>query len=252
MKRFVVERIEPTAGRAVIRGSEARHIGKVLRMGPGDPLILMDRAGLRFLSRIESVGPGEVTVSLDKALPAPSLSPLRLVLAPALLRSGPMDFVIQKAAELGVNRIQPFSCERTVVRLSAEGTGNRLRHWKEIAVSATKQSDRERPPEISSPSPLRDLLTRWSPVEAPKILLWEGEETRDLKSLLRGQAVPREAIGVVGPEGGFSTKEVAAARNAGFTPVSLGHRILRAETAVVVLVAMLQYEWGDLSLGGSA
>jgi 16S rRNA (uracil1498-N3)-methyltransferase len=251
MKRFMVERIEPEKGRCIIRGTEARHIGKVLRMGRGDPLILMDQGGLRFLCRIEAVGPGEVTVSLEKALPAPPPSPLRIVLAQALLRSGPMGFVIQKTTELGVHRIQTFSSERSVVRLGTEGAENRLRHWKEIAVSASKQSDRERAPEISPPSSLGDLLIRWNSVEANKMILWEGEETKDLKSLLREQALPREAVGMVGPEGGFSAEEVSAARDAGFTPVSLGHRILRAETAAVVLVAMLQYEWGDLSLGSA-
>lgn len=249
MKRFMVERIEPATGRCVVRGTEARHIVKVLRMGPGDPLILMDQGGLRFLCRIESVGTGAVTVSLDKALPAPPLSPVRIVLGQALLRSGPMDLVIQKTTELGIHRIQPFSSERTVVRLVTEGQENRLRHWREIAVSACKQSDRERPPEILPPCPLRDFLTQWRSVEVPKIILWEGEETRDLKGLLREQSPPGEAVGLVGPEGGFSTEEVAAAREAGFIPVSLGHRILRAETAAVVLVATLQYEWGDLSLG---
>lgn len=250
MKRFVVERIEPEQGRYVIRGTEARHIVRVLRMGPGHPLILMDQDGLRFLCRIESAGPSEVVVALEKALPAPPLSPLRIVLGQALLRSGPMDFVIQKTTELGVHRIQPFSSERTVVRLATQGVENRLRHWKEIAVNASKQSDRERPPEISPPSSLQDLLTRWRSVDAPRIILWEGEQAKDLKGLLRELDPPAEAVGVVGPEGGFSTEEVAAARNAGFTPASLGHRILRSETAAVVLVAMLQYEWGDLSLAG--
>ena len=248
MRRFMVEHIEPERGRCVIRGSEARHIGKVLRMGPGDPLVLMDRAGLRFLGRIESVGPGEITVSLEKPLPAPPPSPLRLALGQALLRSGPMDHVIQKTSELGVQRIEPFSSERTVVRLASEGMENRLRHWREIAVSAAKQSDRERPPEIQPPVSLGGLLSRWGSVDIPRIILWEGEDTRDLKGLLREVPPPREAMGLVGPEGGFSVEEVAAAREAGFLPASLGRRILRAETAAVTLVALLQYEWGDLSL----
>jgi 16S rRNA (uracil1498-N3)-methyltransferase len=248
LRRFFVEDIPAGRGLLSIKGREARHIGKVLRMAPGDTLILIDGKGSRFLAAVQSVRPNEVVVSVESALQPPPPSPLRIILCQALLKSGPMDYAIQKTSELGVAVIVPFSSQRTVVRPSGDRLDNKWRHWREIALNASKQSDRAQPPEIGPVCDLGSLLDRYRNEEALKVILWEGEETTDLKGLL-GKHPPRvSAVGVVGPEGGFSLAEIEAAEAAGFAPVSLGRRILRAETAALTLVAVLQYEWGDLSL----
>jgi len=246
LRRFMVDEIRPENGSVSIRGQEARHISKVLRIGPGDSIILMDRKGARFLARIESVGPNEVTVSLLESLQPPPCSPLEITLCQSVLRPGPMDFVIQKTSELGVTHIFPFVAERTVVRPDEKGRANKLRHWEEIASGASKQSNRGRPPGIHPVLPFSELLTQFKTGKQLKVMLWEGEETQDLKGVIRNHESGPGAIGIIGPEGGFAPAEVERAVSAGFEPVSMGQRILRAETAAIAFVAVLQYEWGDL------
>ena len=242
-----MDEILPEGGLFSIRGQEARHVARVLRLGPGDRLILMDRKGCRFLAQVESARSKEVVVSIHESLAPHCSSAAEITLGQALLRSGPMDFVIQKATELGVSRIIPFFSERTMVKPDEKGMANKQRHWEEIARSASKQSDRDRPPEILPPMAFTDLLARLEQGKQLKIILWEGEERQDLKSILReGDVIGRKVSGIVGPEGGFGEGEIQAARSAGFLPVSIGQRVLRAETASVALMAVLQYEWGDL------
>lgn len=251
MRRFFLEEIIREAdGSCVIKGREARHISKVLRMGRGDRFILMDRHGDRYEASIESVGRTEVVVRLSEKLREPVTPDLDITLCQAVLKSGPMDYMIEKTSELGVARIIPFVSERTVVSFDSKGTENKLRRWKEIAVSAAKQSDRFAPAEIAQPHTFMDVLGKQQNNDFLKVILWEREDSRDLKELLDKSASCPGFIGMVGPEGGFSAGEVDAAAQAGFIPVSLGRRILRAETAAMTLVAVVQYEWGDLSLKG--
>jgi 16S rRNA (uracil1498-N3)-methyltransferase len=209
LRRFFVEEISIQDGLCSITGSEAKHITKVLRMRKGDILILVDGEGSRFQAIIESATPKEVQVAIEKELPAPPPSPVEISLCQALLKSRSMDYLVQKTSELGVASIYPFCSERTIIRPKEEGLTNKVSRWREIAKSSTKQSDRTIIPDIHP--------------------IWSFRE-------------------LVGPEGGFGQEEVVSARNAGFTSVSLGYRILRAETAAVTLVAVVQYEWGDLSL----
>jgi len=248
MRRFFVERIEEKDSRIRVAGAEARHMTRVLRMGPGDRLALMDGSGARVQAVIRSAGKDGVLLDVERTLKAPPPSPVAITLCASLIKSRPMDLLIQKASELGVDRIQPFASSRTVVRLPEKRKDGRLRHWQEIARNAAKQADRSVPARVEDPVTFEALLEAWRGSGVPLLLLWEGEETRDLQEVLRGTpSAPALAV-VVGPEGGFSESEVAAARTAGFQPVSLGRRILRAETAALTVTALIQYEWGDLSL----
>ncbi|MCJ7593573.1 MAG: 16S rRNA (uracil(1498)-N(3))-methyltransferase [Desulfobacterales bacterium] len=248
MRRFFVEEIRPEQGSLIIRGSEAKHITAVLRMERGDRLILMDRGGARFEAVIESVGRREVVVSLEKALAKPDSSPVEIILCQALIRSHLMDFVVQKTSELGVNLIQPVVSVRTVVRPGKERADNMLRHWREIALNSAKQSDRREPAQIAPLCDFRGMVDQLEGHDALKIILWENEGARDVKNLFGSSHVTRCVVGVVGPEGGFAEEEIELARHSGFTPASLGERVLRSETAAIALAAIFQYEWGDLSL----
>jgi 16S rRNA (uracil1498-N3)-methyltransferase len=247
MRRFFVDEIKDEEPWITITGSEARHITKVLRMSPGDRLILMDQQGKRCRARIESVSVREVRVFLEAPLPAPPAPPVEISLCQALLKSNAMDYMVQKASELGVASILPFQTPRTVVKVTRDGSGARLRHWREIARNAAKQSDKDRPARIAAATSFGELITRFKEEEALRVILWENEEARDLKDLLRSTENPGRVIAVIGPEGGFSEEEVSFARSAGFLSVSLGARILRAETAAIALAVVVQYEWGDLS-----
>jgi 16S rRNA (uracil1498-N3)-methyltransferase len=250
-RRFFVEKIRMKDGFCSITGTEARHISSVLRMGPGDRFILMDGKGDRFLALIESAGSREVSVTLEKPLPKPPPSPVEIILCQALLKSRPMDFLIQKTSELGADCILPFSCDRTIVRLQKSGVVSRIRHWREIAHSAAKQSDRDTPAKIEPVIPFRELVAKWKEEDGFKVILWEEEGSKDLKGLLKTSSPMGKFVGVVGPEGGFIPEEIKAAKDAGFTSVSLGNRILRSETAAMTMVAIVQYECGDLSLGNT-
>jgi len=246
MRRFFVEKITARDGRFTITGSEARHITKVLRMRPGEQFILMEGKGSRFLVTIESAGRHEVRVSIEKNLPKPPPSPVEIFLCQALLKSGPMDYLIQKTSELGVNHILPFSCSRSITRLKRDRSDNKMRHWREIARNSSKQSGRIAPAQIESPLSFAEMVEKGRKYDASKAILWEEEGVQDLKGLLRGPSRSRRFVGIVGPEGGFAREEIESAEDAGFIPVSLGNRILRAETAAIAMVAIVQYEWGDL------
>jgi 16S rRNA (uracil1498-N3)-methyltransferase len=248
LRRFIIDEVRPEQGLVSIKGQEARHISRVLRIGPGDKMILMDRKGARFLAEVESAGPNEVTAWIREPLQSPLSSPTEIALCQALLRSAPMDLVIQKTSELGVSQIFPFLSERTVVKPDERGKASKLRHWEEIAKGASKQSDRDKPPLIHPVIPFTLLVKKLKAGRYRKLILWEGEETRDLKDLIRDRDPDTGVVGIVGPEGGFAAGEIEEAVSAGFAPVSMGRRILRAETAAVAFVAVLQYEWGDLSL----
>jgi 16S rRNA (uracil1498-N3)-methyltransferase len=248
MRRFYIEKIIEKDNTCIISGSEARHITRVLRMGRGDRFVLMDGERARFQAVIDTAGHQEVLVTLERPLPAPPSSPVDITLCQSLLKSRPMDYVIQKTSELGVDHIFPFSSERTVARLDDNRSASRVRHWREITQSATKQSDRVTPAEIVPILSIMELTGQWKQKDALKVILWEEEGSRDLKGLLRASSPAKSFVGIVGPEGGFSREEVEIVKDAGFISVSMGRRILRAETAAITMVAIVQYEWGDLSL----
>lgn len=248
MRRFFVDESVGTHGTVAITGAEARHIATVLRMEPGDRIVLLDKGGSRFLAVIKELTRRHVLVDIEKPLCAPDPSPVRITLCQALLKSNPMDLLIEKTSELGVDRILPYIAERSVVKAVGERGHGKVRHWQEIAQSAAKQADRARPAEIGPLQSFHETIEGLCKESALKILLWEREETRTLKDLFRSGSAAPEILALVGPEGGFTEREVKRAAQAGFVPVSLGRRILRAETAAITLVAILQYEWGDLSL----
>ena len=157
-----------------------------------------------------------------------------------------MDYLIQKTSELGVAHIHPFSSLRTITMIKKERLSNRMRHWREIAKSSAKQSGRAVPAQIDLPLTLGELSLKWKEKRCIKAILWEGEGATDLKELLRSSSREGKFVGMVGPEGGFAEEEIELAANAGFIPVTLGNRILRSETAAMAMVAIVQYEWGDL------
>lgn len=248
MRRFYIEEIKPDDSTCVITGPEARHITKVLRMRPGDRFILMDGKGSRFRSRIESTSSREVLVVLEDPLPMPSPSPVKITLCQALAKSRAMDYLIQKTSELGVDCIAPFFSDRTVVKLKGDRLANKMRHWHEIAASSAKQCGRGVPAKIERPCSLRELIAKWRGQDALKVALWEHERLNDFKIILKTSPSVKCVVCLVGPEGGFSAEEIEAAGEADFVCVSMGERILRAETAAITMVAVVQYELGDLNL----
>jgi len=246
MRIFYVDRIDPKRNYCIIEGSEARHIYKVLRIRKGDEILLMDNIGKRYRAVIEDIRKGKVYALIKELVPEVESSPIEITVCISMIRSDPMDLVIQKVSELGAERIIPFYSERSIVRIPEEKVESRLRHWKEVAISASKQCGRKRPAEIIAPMSLDELLEKeWR--EHLLIFLWEHEKKKTLKEILTDKKGIKKIVGIIGPEGGFSRKEADMLKEKGFIPASLGKRILRAETAAIVFVTIVQYELGDLS-----
>ena len=248
MRHFLVDEIGAADDTVTIAGAEARHILRVLRLGPGSRLVLQDRRGARFRAVIVGVDRRQVAVRIERALPTPPPSPVRIVLCQSLLKSHAMDYLIQKTSELGVDTLIPFICSRTVVRIPSERAANRLERWRQIASNATKQSGRDRTLVVQRPVALPELLKAVRQDAALKVVFWEEEGSTDLKRLLGESSQSQAFIGMVGPEGGFTKEEMEAAKEAGFVSASLGYRVLRSETAATAVAAIVQYEWGDLGL----
>jgi len=248
LRRFFVDKIIRAADFLSISGKEARHIINVLRMKKGETLIIMDGKGQLFESTIEDLNYKEVKVKINKSIsPLPS-SPIEISLGQALIKSHPMDYLIQKVTELGINSIRPFYSERTVIKLKAGHLLNKMDRWMEIIKSACKQCGRVILPTLNPPVPFEEIIKNVLDKKTLKILLWEDEDKADLKKLLRSTSPLPHIFAIVGPEGGFTPNEINLAREAGFHIIFLGNRILRAETAAVSLISIIQYEWGDLNL----
>ncbi|MBN2420070.1 MAG: 16S rRNA (uracil(1498)-N(3))-methyltransferase [Deltaproteobacteria bacterium] len=248
MRRFYIEEINPEKGLCVIPEKEAKHMLKVLRMRQGDRFVLMDGKGNRFDAEIGDISHHKVTARLISELPKPSSSPVNITIFQAMIKPRMMDYMIEKTSELGVSHIIPFYSERTVIRINDNNSSNKTRHWKEIARSASKQSGRPRPAEIAEPVQLSDLIKTISNTHGMKIVLWEGENNTDLRKLLKAEEPSADFTAIIGPEGGFAKKEIEQLKDSNVIPVSLGSRILRAETAAIALTTIIQYEWGDLGI----
>jgi len=212
-------------------------------------LILMDKEGQSFEATIGEVHYKEVKVTITKTMPPLPPSPVKISLAQALIKSHPMEYLIQKVTELGIHSIHPFYSERTVIKLKPDNLAHKIDRWNEIIKSACKQCGRATLPDLNTPLLFEEMIKDAPDRKTLKILLWEDEDKVDLKRLLTSMSSAPHVFVIVGPEGGFTLNEINLAKDAGFHIVSLGNRILRAETAAVSLLSIIQYERGDLNLG---
>lgn len=223
--------------------SQARYLGRVLRMRPGDELAVFNGSDGEFLASLAKIGKDYAAVLVGGPVATATESALKIHLVQGISRGERMDYVVQKATELGVKRITPVLTEYGVVRLDADRAARRRDHWEQVARSACEQCGRIRPPLVEAPV----MLNRWlgtRPASADLDLILRPGAANALACV----AAPRTKVCLlVGPEGGFSLDEYDAAQAAGFEPVGLGPRILRTETAAVTALAIAQASWGDLS-----
>jgi 16S rRNA (uracil1498-N3)-methyltransferase len=245
MPRFYCPPPMPFSGSFDLPPDAAHHASRVLRLRVGDAVEIFDGIGNECHGVIADLSGKRVAVANITATDISRESPLHVVLAQALSSSEKMDWVIQKATELGVAEIQPLDTNRSVARLSAERSARRLEHWQQVAISACEQCGRNVLPKIHAPLDIMVWLqqTRTMPDEVPNakyILLPEGAAS------LHAQTRPQDkAVLLVGAEGGFSQAESTAALHCGFTSIRLGARVLRTETAAIAGLAVLQTLWGD-------
>lgn len=224
----------------------ARHV-QVLRLQPGDAITLFNNGpgwdgpspGGEFEATVTRMGRSDVQVQVGAHIAIEREPTQRVVLAAGMPANDRMDWLIEKATEMGVWAVQPLMCERSVLRLSGERAEKKVAHWQSVAVSASEQCGGNRVPAVLPVASLGTWLAAidtHAPAPAQRLLLSLDADARPL-----GQRVPAQAIScfLSGPEGGLSAAEEAAARAAGFAPVTLGPRVLRAETAALFALASL-------------
>jgi 16S rRNA (uracil1498-N3)-methyltransferase len=232
----------------------ASHLAKVLRARAGDELILFNGDGREFNGAIETVRGSRVCASVGDGRPVDRESPVAITLVQCVPRGDRMDFIVQKATELGVARIVPVLSQRSVVRLDKSQAESKAVHWQAVAVSACEQCGRNRLPAIEAAQPLLNYLGESAPGEGPR-LVFEPESALHAGTAAKthGDASNTATKSVeiaIGPEGGFASEELEAFRVAGFSQVGLGPRILRTETAAIAAMVWLQARFGDLGYRG--
>jgi len=220
-------------------GSSA-HIARVLRMTVGQPLRLFDGSGFEYPATIVAADKRAVTVALGAREERDLESPLAVELGIGISRGDRMDWVLQKATELGVGRLVPLFTERTEVKLKGERAQKKQQHWQQVIVSACEQCGRNRLPQLETPTDLGHWLQS---CQAERRFVLHHRAS----AAASGQSVPQSVALAVGPEGGLGDAEIDAALAAGFEALTLGPRILRTETAPLAAIAILQSRWGDMN-----
>jgi len=226
-----------------VTGAEAVHIASVLRLKPGDPVILFDGGGTHYDAFLVSVSKKRVTFRILEPHRFAEPSSTRLTVAQALLKDRKMDLLARQLTELDVFELLPFFSERSIPYPNPTHLENRRLRWQKIILEALKQSGRDIPMHITPPVSFTQLLSLGERYDV-RILFWEAE-TRPLALPHTPENPVSSILAVLGPEGGFSRQEAALAREYGFIPASLGPRILRAETAAVAAAAVIQYGSGN-------
>ena len=229
-----------------ISPGDANHVRNVLRLKTGDRVRLFDGRGTEYDARIASISEGNVLATVtDRVLPETE-SPVSIIIAQGFLKEKKMDTLVRQLTELGIRRWIPFFAERSVARPDPKRLQARKDRWEKIAAESLKQCRRSRIPDIGQTLPFKDMIAAADGADL-KIIFWEkaSGDSRDLFSLAGGKPYGT-VFAILGPEGGLSEAEVGTALAAGFTTAALGPRILKAETATVAAVALLQYFLGDL------
>jgi len=222
----------------------AHHASRVLRLRAGDAVQLFDGLGNALDATIHAISGKHVLLgNLQTCMVQQTAGELKIVLAQALCSGEKMDWVIQKATELGVAEIVPVQAQRSVARLIGSRAEKRAQHWQNVIVSACEQCGRNDLPQLHAPVDLAEWLQSMRSQDGSKFILLPGGA-----AALQTQSRPQGKVTLlIGPEGGFTGDEANVAQQAGFKPVLLGPRVLRTETAAMAGIAAIQTLWGDFS-----
>ncbi|RJQ22803.1 MAG: 16S rRNA (uracil(1498)-N(3))-methyltransferase [Nitrospiraceae bacterium] len=225
----------------VITGEQARYLSLVLRIRPGNRLIIFDGSTYKYICKVLHVHKKEITAVMVNKEPYTAESPLSITLAQGLPKSDRMDLIIQKSTELGVKKIVPLITGRSQVRHTAKTD-----RWRKIALAASQQCGREKITGIDDPVEFEKFLYNPPFPLFSGIIFSEEQKEQNLKRILAGLKDVENIVLLIGPEGGFSEEETEAAVGKGFITASLGPRILRTETAPLSAISIIQYELGDM------
>ncbi|MEH6580721.1 MAG: 16S rRNA (uracil(1498)-N(3))-methyltransferase [Halioglobus sp.] len=238
--RIYTEQLLQPGATVQLEPGPSQHIARALRMREGASLLLFNGRGGIYVATVASLGKKSVTVAITEHLSEELESPLRLELGIAISRGDRMDWVIQKATELGVASITPLMTERTEIKLKGDRADKKLAHWRQIVISACEQSGRNRLPTVEPVG----KLANWLPtVKTDRRFVLHHRDT----SAKNTGETPASAAILIGPEGGLSPEEISEVGNFDFEALTLGPRVLRTETAPLAAIAILQAQWGDMS-----
>jgi 16S rRNA (uracil1498-N3)-methyltransferase len=238
MAMRIYQAVPLAVGMLPLEEKASHHLARVLRVNINDDIILFNGEGGEYPAVIRSISKKTVIVEVLSFSPREAESPTALYLGQGIARGEKMDFVIQKAVELGVTKIFPLITERCNVRLDSEREQKRMLHWQAVVISACEQSGRNHLPELHAPLVLSDWLVI---VNADKKFVLSPHVTAKLDK----QHKPASVAVLIGPEGGLSAAEMSAAAAHDFTGLNLGPRVLRTETAALTALAVLQFAFGD-------
>ncbi len=243
MGRFFVPREAVKGNRIVIEGEEAHHIRNVMRLKESDEVVAFDGQGREYAGVIRETGPHGVVIDILRTRELPVEGGVSLTLAQAIPKKEKMDYIVEKATELGVRRIVPVRTERTVVALAAERGRARVERWRRIAREAAKQCGSPTIPVVEDLAEF-DTFVRSSKGYEVSLMACLADGSMPVKEALKTPK-PETLLIFIGPEGDFTKQEIELARANGARLVSLGPRILKSDTAGLALIAMVQYEYGD-------
>lgn len=246
MHRFFVPS-ESTSNNRVEMSSEVAHrIGRVLRLAPGSDIVLFDGSGMEWTVRLDSVARDHAVgrvLSSEKGRGEPAV---RLTLYQGVMKGSKFDWTLQKGTELGVSCFVAMQCQRSVPQSRSESQPGRAARWRKIVVEAAEQSGRATIPEIGASMSFTEVCDALGNPSTLVVLPWEGEEAKSLSAAVSEAPDSKDVALIIGPEGGLSPEEVDYARGKGLAPVSLGRRILRAETAGIAAVSALMFALGEM------
>lgn len=220
-----------------LTGDEARHVSQVLRMKPGDAVVVFDGTGRRAAAELVSVTRDRAGLRLGEILPTRAPLP-EITLAQAIPKGKAMDLIVQKSVELGVAAIQPLVTRNTVV----QPADSKAEKWRRTALEACKQCGQDTLPAIADPVGFGDFIAK--PAPGLRLMASLAPDSRPFREVLRERPETRQVTLLIGPEGDFSPDETAAALAAGYLPISLGDIVLRVETAALFCISVLRYEFG--------
>ncbi|QPJ65993.1 MAG: 16S rRNA (uracil(1498)-N(3))-methyltransferase [Candidatus Nitrohelix vancouverensis] len=241
-RRFFVPPENIRGAQIIFREEDWRHIKNSLRLGEGDIIYAFDGQGAEYQVRLNSPEAGELSGKILERLPAGNESPASIILGLGMLKGKKFDDIIRPLVELGLSGLYPITMKRSIPQKDIREA--KLKRWREIIHQAVRQSERSVTPDLPDSSiDLETFCQRFEGVSL-KLILWEEENARRLTDLPNVSAAPSIAC-ICGPEGGITPEEVDLARRYGFQSIRLGPRILKAETAPIAILSILQYLYGD-------
>jgi len=240
MPRFPIADNQVNNNEVSISGTDYKHIVKVLRLKPGDNITLFDTNSIEYYGQIREIGKRDLIVDIERSELVNTESPIEITLLQGLPKGDKMDYIIEKATELGIRRIVPVITERAQIR-----DRDRKKRWDRIALEASKQCGRTNPAIIENTLDFEEALNIYFKRDLP-IILHVNTEVSVKNHIKNSLQAPSNIVLFVGPEGGFTDNEVLLGNKMGFITLGLGPRVLRTETASIAVLSVLQFHYGDL------